>query len=354
MDQGPLDILQSSLNDFYRYEQELAILLIIHLQTDTVEDDYEEFSVVTSYYSDIEFQEILMAFKQIAAYVDVSYGEKEFIRKVQTGAFSHLDGYKKIAYSQTAGGTARSKSALIPAFCELYQIKYCCNDIFTGALLDNKLASNKLLKSLGMRIPDTWFYHHKTGWLGMAPPGGLVLIAKPAYECASIGVTENSVSQVNDSYLKFVHELSKRFRQPILVQSFIEGYEIEVPVFELESPIVPGIAGISLDGNENLGSKILSYHTIFDDGFDLYDFQKVNENVAKHVAEDTIMAYTLLQMKGPVRMDYRVTSAGDYYLMDYNNSPHLGKRHSFAFTIRQLGYTYEDMLRFIVYPSLIS
>lgn len=346
-------IVKKCLAAFDNYEQELAILLIIHLQTDAVEDDYEGFSIATSYYSDVEFQEVLMAFKNIAAYVDVSYGEKDFISKVQSGALSHLDKFKKIAYAQTASGIARSKSALIPAFCDLHNIKYCCNDIFTGALLDNKLAANKLLKSIGMKLPDTWFYYHKTGWMGMEPSSDCMLISKPAYECASIGITEKSVSLLDASYLKFIHDLSIGFRQPILVQSFIEGYEIEVPILELDKPIVPGITGISLNGNKKLGSKILSYDTIFENGFDLFDFTQFDNSISKQVENDSLTAYNMLQLKGPVRMDYRVTESGEYYLMDYNNCPHLGIQHSFAFTVRQLGFTYEDMLRLIVYPSLL-
>lgn len=348
-----LSTLNESLTFFQNYKQDLAILLIIHLQTDAVESDYDQFSVVTSYYSDAEFQEVLLAFKSIAAYVDVSYGEKDFIKKVQGGAFSYLNNYKKVVYAQTAGGTARSKSALIPAFCDLYNIKYCCNDIFTGALLDNKLAAYQLLKSVGMRLPETWFYYHKTGWLGTKPSSRKALISKPAYECASIGITENSVSHLNNSYLNFIHELSLKFRQPILVQSFVEGYEIEVPVFELDRPVIPGITGISLNGNKNLGERILSYDTIFEDGFDLFDFTEFDSNISQHIQRDALTAYNMLQLKGPVRMDYRVTESGEFYLMDYNNSPHLGIQHSFAFSIRQLGFSYEDMLRLIVYPSLL-
>lgn len=347
-------ILNNSLEAFYNYERELAILLIVHLQTDTVENDYEEFSVVTSYYSDAEFNEVLIAFKSIAAYVDVSYGEKDFIKKVQSGALSYLDKYKKVVYAQTASGIARSKSALIPAFCDLYNIGYCCNDIFTGALLDNKLATSKLLKGIGMKLPDTWFYYYKTGWMGgMAPLTGSKLISKPAYECASIGVTEQSVSELNTSYLKFIHDLSLQFRQPILVQSFIEGYEIEVPILDLDQPIIPGITGISLSGDKKLGSKILSYDTIFEDGFELFDFTSFDDKTSLKVERDTLAAYNMLQLKGPVRMDYRITESGEYYLMDYNNCPHLGVQHSYAFVIRQFGFTYEDMLRLIVYPSLL-
>lgn len=344
--------IDSALTFVSERQPKLAILLIIHLQSEKVAGDYDGFSVVTSYYSDIEFQEILLAFNSIAAYVDISFGEKEFIKKVQNGSFDHLNDYTKVAYAQTAGGMARSRSALIPAFCDLYNIAYCCNDIFTAALLDNKLAANKVLANLGIKLPDTYVYFYKTGWMGKEPPANCKLISKPAYECASIGVTSQSVSVLDKDHLNFIHSLSIKFNQPILVQQFIEGYEIEVPIIELDEAVVLGVSGISLNGNKDLGNTFLSYDTIFDDGFDLYDFKNIYPAVAQKVVDDTIRAYIQLQLKGPVRLDYRVTSDGVHYLMDYNNSPHLGMQHSFAFTMKQLGHTYQDMLRLIVYAAL--
>jgi hypothetical protein len=40
--------------------------------------------------------------------------------------------------------------------------------------------------------------------------------------------------------------------------------------------------------------------------------------------------------------------------MDYNNSPHLGMQHSFAFAVREYGLEYEDLLKLLVYSVVFE
>jgi len=348
------EIISGALHEFNLNTPEIAILLVVNMQTDIVENDYQDFSVVTSYYTDKDLEELVTGFKNFATVVDLSYGEKEFIQKLQGGYFDQFKKFKKVVYTQTASGVARSKSALIPALCELYSIRYCSNDIFTGALLDNKMAANKLLNAWGMNLPDTWFYYYKVGWMGQEPSGTQPLICKSAYECASIGVTQDSVSQMSPEYLSFIHTLSLQLRQPVIVQSFIEGFEVEVPIIKIKTTMVPGITGISLNGNKKLGKMILTYDTIFEHGFDLFNFGKHSPEISSQLEKESLRVYNALQLKGPVRMDYRITSTGKYYLMDYNNSPHLGMQHSFAFAVREYGLGYEDLLKLLVYPVVFE
>lgn len=345
-------LINKILKFYEELESPIAILLIANMQTDAVTDDYERNSVTTSYSSELELNEMLLSFKEFA-YVDVSYGEKDFIRKIQTDEFSDLDKYIKVVYTESASGTARSKSAFIPSLCELYGYKYCSNDIFTGALLDNKLATCKMLDSINIPIPKTWVYYHKKGWFNNeAPDLNIKLIAKPAYECASIGIEKESVSTYDENYKKFIHNKSIKFRQPILVQEFIEGYEVEVPIFDLEEGFVSGAIGISLNNHKELGSMFLTYDDVLDDGFDLFNYFDENSIVAKQIEEIAKKIYYLLQLTGPVRIDFRIKNNGEFYVMDYNNSPHLGKQHTFSKSLEYLGYSHVDMLKIIVYPSI--
>jgi D-alanine-D-alanine ligase len=355
MDRGAkFSIINSALKRFDTHAPKIAILLIVNMQTETVENDYKDFSVVTSYYTDRDLEDLLSGFKEFAEYVDVSYGEEDFINKLNTGYFNQFKNIEKIVYTQTATGVGRSKSALTPALCELYKIKYCSNDIFTGALLDNKMAANKLLKAWEVHLPDTWFYYYKLGWIGPEPTSNQLLICKSAYECASIGVTKNSVSAINPDFRSFIHDLSYALRQPVIVQSFIEGYEVEVPVIKIKDPMILGMTGISLNGNKELGKEILTYDTIFEHGFDLFNFGKYNSDISNQLENETLRIYNTLQLKGPVRMDYRVTEAGEFFLMDYNNSPHLGMQHSFAFAIAEYGLNYSDLLKLLVYSEIFQ
>lgn len=334
-------------------KEKIAMLLVLNLQSDSIEDQYTGYSITSSYSSDIEIDEFVLGLKNFVSYVDVSYGEKEFVEKLSAGMFENLWAYKKIVYTDSASGSARSKSALIPALCDNYGFAYCSNDIFTSALLDNKMGALGILQSFDFPLPNTWIYYHKMGWIKEVPTEDRLLIAKPAYECASIGISSKSVSKLNDSFINFIHDLSLNLKQPILVQEFISGYEVEIPVFDLDQPFTPGAVGIGFSNQPRLGDKFFTYDMIFEDGFNLFDFRTVSEEMSAKLMDISRQAYSYLQLKGPVRFDYRVDdSSGNCFLMDFNNSPHLGRNHSFAYSFKNLGYSYEDMLKTIVYPAI--
>lgn len=348
-------MIQKRLKRFDSEAPKIAMLLVVTLQNEKLAEDYEQFSVNTTYTSDKELDEMLTALKEFVSYVDVSYGERQFIRKLESGEFDQLKELKTIVYSESSAGLSRSASALVPALCELYKFKYCSNDIFTDAFLDNKMAAWGVLKSLGIQLPETWFYYHKFGWMGEKPPiGGDRLICKPAYGCASMGIDHTAISEFNEEYARRIDELSKNFNQPMMVQKLIEGYEVEVPVFDLFSAFTAGVSGISLNGKQELGDVVLSYDTVFEDGFELYNFDEYNREVSEKLMAISKTAYAQMQLTGPVRFDFRIDKSGSCYLMDYNNTPHLGTQHSFAFVIQKLGFGYTDMLKLIIYPTVFQ
>jgi hypothetical protein len=135
-----IDKVNDMLNTFNQLSKKLAILLVVKLKSDDALNDYSDYSVITTYFSDKELNDLINGFYEFADYVDVSYGENQFIEKLQAGDYNHLNEYLKIAYSEQASGIGRSRSAIFPAVCDLYGVKYCCNDLFTAALLDNKMA----------------------------------------------------------------------------------------------------------------------------------------------------------------------------------------------------------------------
>ena len=340
--------IKQRLTRFNAFNKKIAVILVVKLQSEALAYDYEKHSVITTYLSDREMQDLVDGFGAFADYVDVAYGELDLLQKLQSNYYDFLNDYHKIVYSENASGLHRSKSAHIPAICELFGINFCSNDIFTAALLDNKMAVFNLLAGLRLPIPGTWFYKTEMGWIGEKPSSDLLLIAKPAYECASIGIEEQSVSLLTNEFLNFIDSLSVKFDQPIIVQQFIEGSEVEVPIFEDKSPYIPCISGISLNGESHLGSQFLGYDTVFDDGFELYSYDDHNLAMATLIKNISLKTYQYLQLRGPVRIDYRINKDGDFYITDFNNSPHLGKQHSFAFSLQHLGFSYADMLKLVI------
>jgi hypothetical protein len=75
-------------------------------------------------------------------------------------------------------------------------------------------------------------------------------------------------------------ERISKYRQPLTVQQFVSGFELEVPVFGSEDPQTIGAIGIEIQGRRALADQILTYNSVFDDSYGFYDFGGENPAAA--------------------------------------------------------------------------
>src|SRR5262249_28093310 len=127
------------------------------------------------------------------------------------------------------------------------------------------------------------------------PPNDLKVIAKPTYECASIGIHADSVFSIDPETEERLGSLAERFRQPITIQEFVSGFEIEVPVLEAAGPNACMAVGVELDGRRNLRNSILVYDDVFDDSYGFYNFAEQNAVTAARMMEIAEKAHVGLQ-----------------------------------------------------------
>lgn len=354
------ELLETTINNVSgkidSLKEEIAVFLVLNTKGLTeIEQDHEGHTITTEFFSLEEAQEFIDGFVKLGIYHEVYNGEKEFIQKLSSDHIKNMPYKHKIVYSSTGAGLARSKSALVPALCNLYNLHYCSNDIYTAALLENKVHVMNLLSHYGFPLPTYWVYDPQYGWLhNKTPRTDIKLIAKPAYECASLSITEQSVSFFDESYLKFITELAITYNQPIIVEEFIEGYEVEVPVFDLDEPLCPMTIGIQDKNNESkmMGHSYLTFEKVAIDNYTFYNFDAENGALAEELKQIAMRTFKVLNLSGIVRVDFRVTKEGRPYIMDYNNSPHLTSKHSCAFSLVQQGFTFEQMLKLLLWKSL--
>ncbi|MBS9782938.1 MAG: hypothetical protein KGV46_00080 [Pasteurella sp.] len=210
-----------------------------------------------------------------------------------------------------------------------------------------------LLKQHNFPIPKFWIYHHKYGWINnKIPSNDILLISKPVYESASIGITSDSVSKFNYGYEKKIIELSQYLNQPIIVQEFIFGWEVEVPVFDVNIPVTLSTVGIEQNKEKCLNDKFLTYDHIYFDNYSFYNYDEENYTNAQKLKDIATNSYRCLDLDGSVRVDFRVDKSGQAFITDYNNSPHLTKFHSFAKSAEYYNLSYVNMFCLVLYKAM--
>ncbi len=344
--------LQAAIDFVKKRKEEIVVYLVVKLKdSDNFLDQYDYSS---EFFSEEELSDYINALESLGIFRVVTYGEDDFIRKLHQGYFDKFHQKYKIVFNTTGSRRIRSRSALIPALCELLHLRYASSDILTCSILENKTQAFQLLAYHGFPLPKTWFYHPRYGWEGPRPSIGEKIIIKPGAESASIGITQQSVGFYSADFECKVIEESQLLNEPIIVQEFIEGWEVEAPILSLNGPNALPPMGIELNGKPFLDDSFLSYETVFSDNYRYYRFDKIDADLSRSLMDVAESSYRALDLCGTVRVDYRVKADKHFYITDYNNSPHLTRFHSVAKSFQSLGFDYADLFCLLLYRCLVN
>ena len=153
------------------------------------------------------------------------------------------------------------------------------------------------------------------------------LIVKPAWEHCAIGVEQQSVVHGYQSLEIRTRAMWEKFRQPILVEEFLDGNEYQVTILEKEGKpwVLPPAEIIykKIEGLEPLISfseKWLDNKTE-DDMSELKIFQGSQE-LRDKIERLALSAFIKLDCKDYVRLDLR-EKGGEVYILEVNVNPGL-------------------------------
>ena len=310
--------------------------------------DYKTYSIQTEFLSDAEVEELMLMAKSQNLPFDIFYSEEEFMKKV----FHHYEALSNmniVVYNSAQNGTGAGRKSLIPAFCNLMEIRCTGSDSYRVSLCRDKFAINSILKANNINVPNSILFNPNKYSFSVFH-NAQKIIAKPLYESASIGITEDNIFYSNKVPIDYLTALSDSLKQSLLLQEFIEGYEIEVPLIIHEETVFcfdPVI--LFLDKTEKfMGESILNYEKIYNDSYcfgDLPEHQQKYVTKIKKAAKEVVQ---ILGLNGLCRVDGRLTKKGEFYITDVSTNPHFIKHSSVNYAFSKLGYTDKELFRIIL------
>jgi D-alanine-D-alanine ligase len=330
----------------------IGVLLVANVKGITSPlDDYATDSITTEFLSNRELDDFVQGFERAGIYCEVVVDESGFVEWLNRGDFRFAR-KRPFIYNLAQNGTGPARLTFIPSLCRLHRLPLVDSDAYGVALDQHKFHCISLLEDFGLPVARCWWFTTH-GWLPSEPPKGLRVIAKPTFESASIGINAESVSVVDSGLEERLRVLMKQFRQPITVQEFIEGFEVEVPVLESDKPRACMAVGIEVEGRRNLESTILAYDDVFVDEYGFYDFEDQQPDVAAKMLKIAETAHVGLGFAGPSRIDFRVSSGGEAKVMEVTCKPHLTIHSSFMYAQKAMGNSHSDLLKFLVGSAVI-
>jgi D-alanine-D-alanine ligase len=237
----------------------------------------------------------------------------------------------------------------VVAFLELLRQPYTgCNP--RGLLLSrDKLLCKQLLAF--HRIPTPRFAVSRKGArLHLPRKLKFPLFVKSTVEDASLGIAQASV--VEDAArlkerIEFVHE---QVGSDALVEEFIEGRELYIGVLGNERltrlPVWEMVFGSLPESLAAIATRKVKWDKRYQAkyGITTRAAQDLPPAMVARLDKLSRRIYRALGLSGYARMDFRVTDAGEVYVLEANANPNLEAAEDFAESARAAGMPYNDLL----------
>ncbi|MCS7230012.1 MAG: ATP-grasp domain-containing protein [Candidatus Kryptonium sp.] len=171
------------------------------------------------------------------------------------------------------------------------------------------------------------------------------LIVKPLHEDASVGISEKSVVYEIKELDERVEFILKSFKQPALVEEFIDGREINVAILGNEPPIVLPISEIDFSNLPSHLPRIVSYEAKWFPDTEYYQktipicpapLEPELENKIKEIA---LSCYKIMGCRDYARVDMRIDKNGNPYVLEVNPNPDLSRNAGFMRSASVYGLT---------------
>ena len=250
-----------------------------------------------------------------------------------------------LAFNLSVGYRGLDRKSHVPGLLEIAQMPYIGSGPYALSLTRHKHHTKLVVQAAGVPTAASVL------WTGSGREPALDVISypamvKPVAESSSIGITKKSVVHSPAQAREQAQYVVATFKQPALIETFVRGTEVEVPVMGSSGVQPLGVVGITLDGIVVRGDAHLSSDAVYSDGYGFVTpVPGIDERALMEAAERAAAA---LGIRDYGRIDFRVAEDGTPYFLEASTHPHIQMHSSFFVLAKQRGLTYADMLDEIV------
>ena len=226
-------------------------------------------------------------------------------------------------------------------------------------LTNNKPLAKQKLREAGLPTPD-WLAPPFSPEVCLAPP----YIIKAIWEHASIGLDDHAVVQTGDG-VTVAAQIESRSRQlgcPCFAERFIPGREFNLSLLANQGgPQVLPPAEIDFSSFPENKPRIVGYAAKWAEGtfeFDhtprRFEFPKSDAPLLAKLSDLAVRCWSLLNLRGHVRVDFRVDPAGRPWILEINANPCLSPDAGYAAALAKADIPFAQAVERILQDSLLK
>ncbi|MBM3308731.1 MAG: ATP-grasp domain-containing protein [Candidatus Altiarchaeales archaeon] len=239
----------------------------------------------------------------------------------------------------------------VPALLDILGIPHTGSDYFSLALCLDKYKTKQILSYHKIPTPQSQIF--ETGSEKLDKNLKFPLIVKPSREDASIGIHNDSVIRKKNKLKSKIFELLSKHKQPILVEEYIDGRELNVGILGNEKPLVLPLSEIMFNLPADM-NKICSYEAKWVVEHESYDGTKpncpakVSKKLDKRLVELALKSYKLMGCRDYGRVDFRVDCFGRPFVLEVNPNPDISQSAGLANMASKAGISYTQLIGKII------
>jgi D-alanine-D-alanine ligase len=244
----------------------------------------------------------------------------------------------------------------VAALYDLLRISYTGSPPMTLAICQRKGLAKQILQAFRINTPRYKVAKERPvpKLTGLRYP----LIVKPAWEDASAGVDDLAVVEDREQLESRVHMILDEYKQPALIEEFIEGRELGVSVIGNDNPRVLPVEELDFSGLPSNHRRIISYESKWDplnEAFHLGKLvcpAKLSRAVMAKVKKTALRAYQALGCRDYARIDMRLDRQNRLFVLEVNPNPDLTQGVGLIASAKAAEIPFPAALRMIVEEAL--
>ena len=286
---------------------------------------------------------IVGALRQGGHQVIALEGDKELIDHLEEFMPRALKGERPgMALNLSYGIQGQARYTHVPSILEMVGIPYVGSGPLAHSLSLDKVVAKMIFRQQDLPTPDFTVLQTPDDPL---PALAFPLIVKPKNEAVSFGirVVENETELREAS-----RSIFETFQQPVLVESYIEGREINVgllgnnpPEAFLPAEIRFGEGGPNIYTYEDKSRKSGREVSVICPA-------PIGEDLTREARELAVKAFNALGCYDCARVDMRLDEAGNLFILEVNSLPSLGEHGSYVEGAHQMGLDFPGLVNRLV------
>ena len=220
-------------------------------------------------------------------------------------------------------------------------------------LTTSKILTKKQLKLLN--INTSGFYMMDE--LNKLQPGKMYIV-KPIWEDGSLGLDEHCIFSGGDK--AYIEKIKHYHKNSFFIEDYIEGREFNLSILGgNDGPQVMPPAEILFVDYPNGKHKIVGYNAKWtEDSFEYnhtprtFNYKKSDEELLSRLKIMALQCWNGFELKGYVRVDFRVDREGIPYVLEINGNPCISPESGFVAATKKAGLKFPRVIERIIEDAL--